>query len=328
MSDVLAFIMLGSLIFYALGAGADFGGGVWDLLATGPRAGEQRRLIERAIGPIWEANHVWLILVVVLLFAAFPPAYAAASVALHVPLTLMLIGIVLRGSAFVFRHYAAPKSWGRVFAVASTITPVFLGVTMGAVTAGVPFDGGVPAGGFFAWVGAFPFCVGLFALALFAFLAAVYLTNECDGELREDFRRRGFGAAAAVGVTALATALTVGAHAPAFRQALTHSWWSWPLQIATGFAAVAAIAAIWVRHFAAARLLAALQVALILVGWGAAQRPYLLPPHFTIAGSAAPDATLRALFWALLIGALTLFPSLIWLYRVFKRRGQPSPGAQ
>jgi len=328
MSDVLALIMLGSLVFYALGAGADFGGGVWDLLATGPRAGEQRRLIEDAIGPIWEANHVWLILVVVLLFSAFPPAYAAASVALHVPLTLMLIGIVLRGSAFVFRHYAAPKSWGRVFAVASTITPVFLGVTLGAVTAGIRFDGaddaarvvGVPSGGFFAWVGVFPFCVGLFALALFAFLAAVYLANECDGELREDFRRRALLAGATVGVTALATALTVGGHAPTFRAALTGSWWSWPLQISTGLVAVGALGAIWVRHFAAARLLAAAQVALILVGWGAAQRPYLLPPHFTIAGSAAPESTLHALFWALLIGAITLFPSLIWLYRVFKRR--------
>ena len=129
-ADWVALVMLGALVFYALGAGADFGGGVWDLLVTGPRAAEQRRLIERAIGPIWEANHVWLILVVVLLFSAFPPAYAAASVALHVPLTLLLFGVVLRGSAFVFRHYSADDAvaqhrWGRLFAIASTDTAHF-----------------------------------------------------------------------------------------------------------------------------------------------------------------------------------------------------------
>jgi cytochrome d ubiquinol oxidase subunit II len=325
MSQILAVVMLVSLIFYALGAGADFGGGVWDLLATGPRAHDQRRLIEHAIGPIWEANHVWLILTVVLLFSAFPPAYAAASVALHVPLTLLLIGIILRGSAFTFRHYTstgddAQMAWGRVFAVASTITPIFLGVTLGAITAGIRFEDGVPAGGFFAWVCAFPFCVGLFALALFAFLAAVYLANECDGELREDFRRRALGAGLAVGVMALATVLTVGSGAPQFRTALTQSWWSWPLQIVTGLCAAGALAALWVRRFAAARILAAAQVALILIGWGASQRPYLIPPHFTIDNAAAPEPTLHAIFWALLIGALTLFPSLAWLYRVFKRR--------
>jgi cytochrome d ubiquinol oxidase subunit II len=325
LAELLAVVMLIALIFYALGAGADFGGGVWDLLATGSRAGEQRRLIERAIGPIWEANHVWLILAIVLLFSAFPPAYAAASIALHVPLTLLLVGIVLRGSAFVFRHYSpddavAQLRWGRVFAVASTITPIFLGVTMGAVTAGIRFENGIPERGFFAWLDWFPFCVGFFALALFAFLAAVYLTNESDGELREDFRQRAIAAGIAVGVFALLSALTVGARAPAFRGALTQSWWSWPLQIATGLCAVGAFATLWVRRFAAARVLAALQVALILAGWGAAQRPYLIAPEFTIANTAAPEATLRAITWALAIGAVTLFPSLAYLYRVFKRR--------
>jgi cytochrome d ubiquinol oxidase subunit II len=331
MSFVLATVMLVALTAYALGAGADFGGGVWDLLATGPRAGEQRRLIEQAIGPIWEANHVWLILVVVLLFIGFPPAYAAASVALHVPLTLMLLGMVLRGSAFVFRHYSAGEKgddaraqlrWGRVFAIASTITPIFLGVVMGAVTAGIRFTGGgVPEAGFFgAWLSAFPFAVGLFALALFAFLAAVYLTNECDGALREDFRARALVAGATVGLMALLCVLAVGARAPEFRRALTGSWWSWPLQIATGAVATLALASLWVRRFAAARILAAVQVALILAGWGAAQRPYLIAPAITIDSAAAPPGTLAALLWALAVGAVTLFPSLIWLYRVFKRR--------
>src|SRR5512132_2447517 len=121
--------ILGSLVLYALFGGADFGGGVWDLLASGPRRAEQRALIERAIGPIWEANHVWLILVVVLLFAAFPPAFAAISIALHVPLTLFLVGVVFRGSAFTFRAYDdrgdhRQKRWGLLFSLASVASPI------------------------------------------------------------------------------------------------------------------------------------------------------------------------------------------------------------
>ncbi len=106
-------VMMAALVLYALLGGADFGGGVWDLLASGPRKREQRALIERVIGPIWEANHVWLILVVVLLFTAFPPAFAAISIALHVPLTLFLVGVVFRGSAFSFRSYDSRGIGGR-----------------------------------------------------------------------------------------------------------------------------------------------------------------------------------------------------------------------
>src|SRR5262245_56372673 len=137
-ADAVALVALISLIAYALLGGADFGAGVWDLLARDAR---QRDLIERAIAPIWEANHVWLVLVVVLLFSAFPPVYAAASIALHIPLSLMLLGIVLRGSAFVVRQYGplsqvSKRRWGLLFGVSSTVTPLFLGITMGAVTAG------------------------------------------------------------------------------------------------------------------------------------------------------------------------------------------------
>jgi cytochrome d ubiquinol oxidase subunit II len=130
-----------SLTLYALGGGADFGGGVWDLLARGPRAARQRELIAHAIGPIWEANHVWLILVVVLLFVCFPVAWAAISTSLHVPLTLLLVGIVLRGAAFTFRSYgdedeAGAQRWGRVFAGASVVSPVMLGTCVGAIAGG------------------------------------------------------------------------------------------------------------------------------------------------------------------------------------------------
>src|SRR5262252_3395705 len=303
--DVLiAGAMIVSLTFYALLGGADFGGGVWDLLASGPRKQAQRELIAEAIGPVWEANHVWLILVVVLLFTAFPPAFAAIAIAMHIPLTLMLIGIVLRGSAFTFRSYDrrtddAQRRWGRVFSMTSLITPVLLGVTVGAISSGrIPSEYSDFASAFVSpWLAPFPFAVGFFALALFAFLAAVYLTVEAGDEaLREDFRLR----------------------APVIRHWLTRSWWTWPLQISTAVFAVGAIYALWKRKFRRARFCAAAQATLILWGWGAAQYPYLVAPDLTIYNSAAPAITLRLVWWALLAGSVLLFPSLYYLFRVFK----------
>ncbi|HEV8320165.1 MAG TPA: cytochrome d ubiquinol oxidase subunit II [Myxococcota bacterium] len=355
--EAVAAVMLAALVLYALSGGADFGGGVWDLLAFGPRAAAQRRLVERAIAPIWEANHVWLILLVVLLFTAFPRVFAAASIALHVPLTALLIGIVLRGGAFAFRQYGPPRPeyrrrWGRVFALASAVTPVVLGVVVGAVTSGdVRLAGGVPVGGFFAsWVGVFPLSVGILTLSLFAFLAAVYLAHDAsrlarDGAgagaaaagdfapevaraLAEDFRRRALVAGAALGPAALAAALTAGPGTLHFRAALLGSPWSWPLQILTGGVALGAFAALWRRRFALARGLAAAQAALILAGWGLAQQPYLLPPDFTIRGAAAPARTLELLLAALAAGSVLLFPSLAWLYSVFSRPApRPRPRA-
>src|SRR4029077_1276730 len=127
--------------------GADFGGGVWDLLASGPRKRQQRHLVEEAIGPVWEANHVWLILAVVLLFSCFPAAFAQLSIRLHIPLSLALIGIVLRGSAFAFRSYGGlrddvQRNWGRLFAIASVVTPLLLGMAVGAVAAGAIGEAG------------------------------------------------------------------------------------------------------------------------------------------------------------------------------------------
>src|SRR5213592_3740128 len=141
LADILAGIVFLALNAYALLGGADFGGGVWGLLARGPRKQAQRDLIAHAIGPVWEANHVWLILAVVLLFTCFPPAFARLGIALHIPLSLVLIGIVLRGSAFTFWRYggetdAEQRHWAGTFAVASLITPVLLGVTVGAVASG------------------------------------------------------------------------------------------------------------------------------------------------------------------------------------------------
>ena len=212
--DLLAGAILLALTAYVLLAGADFGGGVWDLFAWGPRRERQRAVIAHAIGPVWEANHVWLILVVVLLFTCFPPAFTRIVIALHIPLTLILVGIVLRGSAFIFRSYGGDDSggqrrWGRVFAISSLVTPLLLGVAVGTIAAGrVHRPAGVSFHADFVapWLTPFGASVGAFTLALFAFLAAVYLTNE-TGEvaLREDFRRQALASGAVVFLLAMVT---------------------------------------------------------------------------------------------------------------------------
>lgn len=314
---------------YALMGGADFGGGVWDLLARGERADRQRGLIADAIGPIWEANHVWLILVIVLLFTGFPPAFARLTTVLHVPLTLMLVGIVLRGSAFTFRSYggrddATQRRWGRTFAVASVITPLLLGVVIGAIAAGrvQPVEGKSFVEAYvWPWLSPFPLAVGAMALALFAFLAAVYLTVAApDDALREDFRRRALGAAAAVFVTAFGALALAPRHAPLVAAALGGGPFALVIHLATAIAAIGAIIALWTRRFGLARVAAAGQVSLVLWGWAVAQLPWIVPPDLDLAASAAPTATLRLVLVALGLGALLLVPSLWYLFRLFGAR--------
>jgi cytochrome d ubiquinol oxidase subunit II len=325
--DALAAILALSLNAYVLFGGADFGGGVWDLLASGPRRSRQREVIAHAIGPIWEANHVWLILAIVLSFTCFPPVYARLGTVLHIPLTLMLVGIVLRGSAFTFRTYdsqhdAAQRRWGRIFASASVITPVLLGVSIGAVASGRV---GQTLQGTFTeqfvrpWLTPFAVSVGVLVLTLFAFLAAVFLTLESkDRELCEDFRRRALGSGIAVFfASALVLLLSLDA-APLVRSGLTRSPWALPLHLATGISAIAVLVALWYRQYRLARLGAGLQVSLIFWGWPLAQYPFLLPPNFTIANTAAPSSTLRLTLVVLAVGGVLLLPSLWYLFQVFK----------
>jgi cytochrome d ubiquinol oxidase subunit II len=337
-AELVAGALLVALTAYLLLGGADFGGGVWDLLASGPRKKQQRALIAEAIGPIWEANHVWLIIVVVLLFTCFPSVFARLAIMLHIPLSLMLIGIVLRGSAFSFRSHYGPghgeeagpaartsAQWGRVFASASVITPVLLGICVGAIAAGALRPPGAPGfPGFVAtfvtpWLTPFGLSVGALTLVLFAFLAAVYLTVDAKDEaLREDFRRRALVAAGVVFVVAFG-ALALSLRVPRMGPGLTTGPWAFALHAATGAAALAAIGALWWRRFRLARLAAAAQVTLIFWGWALAQYPYLVPPDLTIRGASAPRITLVLILWALVAGGLVLFPSLAYLLRVFKR---------
>jgi cytochrome d ubiquinol oxidase subunit II len=318
--DLLAAAVLAALVLYALMGGADFGGGIWDLLASGPRRREQRALVERALGPIWEANHVWLILAVVLLFTGFPGAFAAVSIGLFVPLTLLLFGIVLRGAAFTFRAYDSPSDrvqarWGLVFSASSAVTPVLLGVVVGTIASGRLRAAAPDAT---AWLAPFPLAVGAFAAALFAFLAAAYLAVEAEGPLRDDFRRRAGVAGAAVFACAAVAAALSWREAPVVFAGLTARGFSVPLHLATGAAAVTAFVALWKGAVRLARAAAAAQVALVVVGWGVSQHPYLVVPDLTVAGAAAPRATLVPLLWALAAGAALLFPALYLLFRVFK----------
>lgn len=325
--NLVAGVMVVALNAYVLFGGADFGGGVWDLLASGRRRAEQRALIADAIGPIWEANHVWLILVVVLLFSCFPPAFAQLMTVLHIPLTLMLIGIVLRGSAFTFRTYDSQRDevqrrWGRVFAIASTITPVLLGICVGAIAQGrtaVNLTTNSPVDVFIrSWATPFAFGVGALTLALFAYLAAVYLTVEArDRDLEDDFRARALGALATATVVALAVLLLAGRDAPQMK-ALVTARWALPLHVAAAIAAAVTAWALWARRYRLARITAAAQVSCILWGWAVAQFPFIIPPSMTITGTAAPAVTLRLVLWTLLAGGLVLFPSLFYLFRVFK----------
>jgi cytochrome d ubiquinol oxidase subunit II len=315
--EVVAGIIVLALNAYVLTGGADYGGGLWDLLASGDRRRQQRELIAESIAPIWEANHVWLIVVVVMLFTAFPAAFGTLGTVLHVPLTLLLIGIVLRGSAFVFRSYGPANGvessrWGRAFAIASVVSPLLLGTVIGAVATGDVGRASTRIGGasfasvFLApWLAPFPIAVGLFALALFAFLAAVYLTVDARSpELRDDFRRRALSAAVAVFVLA-GVALVLSRDA-----------------------AVTALMCLWRRAFRAARMAAAAQVSLILWGWALAQFPFVIPDTLPIRQAAAPRVTLELLVIGLAIGAIVLLPSLRYLFRTFKSesaRGASEP---
>jgi len=326
LETIIAAVMISALIIYALLGGADYGCGVWDLFAFGRRAPAQRALVADAIGPVWEANHVWLILVIVVLFTAFPPAFAAISTALHIPLTLLLIGIVLRGTTFTFRAHDVKRDdvqrrWSLVFSIASIITPLLLGIVLGAIASGtIRVENGVVVSGFFKpWLAPFPFAVGFFALSLFAFLAAVYLTVETsDHALQDDFRLRALIAGIAVGILALTVFILAGTGAPSVRAGISRSWWALALHLVTAAFAIGAFYALWTRKYRVARFCAVAQVTLILVGWALAQFPYLVEPDMTIYSAAAPRATLQLLIIALAAGVLVLFPSYYYLFRIFK----------
>lgn len=319
-----AALALGGLIAYVLLGGADFGGGVWDFLASGPRREQQREAIENALAPVWEANHVWLIFVIVLLFTCFPGGYAALCTGLFIPMHVVLLGIVLRGAAFVFRKYGAMtggetramRLWDLTFGGASVISPLLLGMSFGAITSGaVRAEASTTSN--LPWISPYSLGCGFLALSTCAYLAAVYLVVETDGEVREDFRKR----AVATGTTTAALAALV--LLLAYREAhwfveQLFSLRSLPI-VVVGIGCFAASAlAVFRRHYLLSCVCAIAEVIALLIGWGVAHREFIVYPDFPLVTSAAPSAMLRFVLISTLFGLLLLVPSLVFLMRVFK----------
>lgn len=321
-----ALALLGLMAYVALG-GADFGGGVWDLFATGPRRRAQQELIARAMGPVWEANHVWLIFVLVVLFTCFPVGYAVLMEALFWPLHVVLAGIMLRGAAFVFRHYGPGdgdtlishhNAWGAVFGVASVVSPLLMGWSFGIVTAGdvrVDAEGVVTTRGLFLSI--YPLACGLLALATCAYLGAVYLVIEAPEELKPDFRVR----AVLAGTVMAALAFIVLVSARTDAGWLWDQLWSerarWVLA-AGGVAFAGSAVAVFSRWDRMARVLAVGQTTLMLLGWGMAHRDFLLFPDVPLTRAMAPESTLLFMLIAAGAGMVVLVPSLWLLFWVFK----------
>jgi cytochrome d ubiquinol oxidase subunit II len=333
---LLALIVLWwGLVAYAVLGGADFGAGVWDLLAFGKQGERQRKLINHALGPVWEANHTWLIFLIVGLFNVFPPAFAALSTALFVPFSIVLIGIVLRGAAFIFSYYAVNAQgpfavwWGRVFSVTSLITPFFLGASAAAVASGklLAPDGTASAALFASWTSPFALTIGAMAVVLCATLAAVYLTVEASGEKDEELAEQYCSRALISGaVTAVLGALGLffsTQDAPLLWSGLlSHAL---PVVIATMIVGLATAITLFQRRYRLARVLIIVEAAFLLSSWGLSQYPYIIPPRFTIDNSANAPNVIVILLISIGIGLLILIPSLYYLFSVFKL-SLPTPG--
>jgi cytochrome d ubiquinol oxidase subunit II len=322
-ADVLVVVLVCGLTAYALLAGADFGGGLWDLLARGRDAAAQRALVSASLGPVWEANHVWLIFVVVGLFSGFPAAFGVVGSTLQVPLIGALLGIVLRGAAYVYRSYGAGAAgpdhwWGRVFATSSVLTPFWLGVAGAALATGdlARDDPLAPLRSGFGLV------CGLFTVAVTAFLAAVYLCRDAarspaTAHLVAGLRRRALVAATVAGLLAGVLLPLLWSDAPAVADRFAAR--SVPLAAASAVGGLAAIMFVWRGCFVAARLAAGVAVAGVLWGWAVAQYPDLVVGQATVDSAAAPAANIRALLIATGCGMAVIVPSLVALFRLFDR---------
>jgi cytochrome bd ubiquinol oxidase subunit II len=311
---------------YAVFGGADFGAGFWDLAAGGTERGlRPRALIADAIGPVWEANHTWLIFDLVIVWTAFPPAFAAIMSTLFVPLSLAALGIVLRGAAFAFRPVATGLSGrraaGAVFAASSVITPFFLGAAGGAIASGRVPVGNAAGDAFAAWLNPTSALIGVLAIATCAYLAAVLLVADArrraDPELVDYFRRRAITAAVVAGALALAGIGVLRADAPSLADELTSR--GWPFIAASGI--LGTIVLVLLRRGAprVTRALAAGAIVAIVWGWGVAQYPAILPGSLSLADAAAPAGSLAALIVVFVVAALVIGPSLAFLYRLDDR---------
>jgi cytochrome bd ubiquinol oxidase subunit II len=326
-------ILLTGVVLYTVFGGADFGGGIWDLFAFGPRAEDQRKEIARAIGPIWEANHVWLIFVIVLTFSIYPPVFSTISTALYVPLSLILVGITMRGGAFVFRAYASDVAparavLGRVFAVASVFTPIILGMCAGAVASGDirVVDGDVVSSLWKPWLSPFPIVIGFLALTVCAYLAAVYLCVETTGPLQEDFRTRALLTGAVFTALSIIALPLTRSQAPVIWTGMIEREIVTVVPFAVAFAAISGLAVLK-RRFRLARIAAVAWVVMIIAGWALAQYPYLVVPDLTVTNAAASRAMMVVALWTYVVGAILLIPALWLLFALFKGKNPAKTGA-
>jgi cytochrome d ubiquinol oxidase subunit II len=320
LATVVAAIMFVGVIAYAVFAGADFGCGVWDLTAGDSKRGARMRsLIDDSIGPVWEANHVWLIFVFVYMWTAFPRAFAALCETLFVPLTLAGFGIVLRGSAFAFRklapNVAQARLFGATFAASSVLTPFFFGAVVGAVASGrVPLDGSGDR--WRSWVTDASFVGGVLAVLTSAFLAAVFLTAEAarqgDLDMVAACRRRALAAGAVTGLAALVGIVPLHDDAPMLFDRLTGR--ALPVVALSGAAGLTALALLWRERPKAARIAAVVAVASVVAGWGLAQHPWILVDAARIDDVAGARPTLWSLVGVFGLAAVTVLPALGYLF--------------
>jgi cytochrome bd ubiquinol oxidase subunit II len=325
--ELTAGVLVAGLTAYAVLGGADFGAGFWDLTAGGAQRGARvRGLVKRSMGPVWEANHVWLIFILVVFWTAFPEAFGAVMSTLYVPLFGAAVGIIFRGAAFALRGEAATIGEARVlgatFALSSVLVPFFFGATIGAIVSGqVPAP---PGGGdaIDSWTNLTSIYVGLLAVATGAYLAAVFLAADAVRaelpDLVRAFRARALGAAAVAGALAIGGIFVVRDDAPDLYDGLT-SGLGLVCVIGSVIAGAVTVALLWRGSFGPARLSSAAAVGAVIVGLGLAQEPDLLPGVLTIEEAAASNDTLIPLLGCVVLAAVILVPSLSLLYRLTLR---------
>jgi cytochrome bd ubiquinol oxidase subunit II len=328
-SDVLLSILWLALIIYTVTGGADFGGGMLELFAVGKSGVRQDALIDESMDPVWEANHVWLIFLLVVFFTASPPVFAAINVILFIPLLLALIGIVLRGSSFAFRMHGIIKRsqtvriLSRIFSVASAMTPFFLALAAAAIASGaihIQNKSQIVTNTGSYWLTPFTVTIGAMALTLCVTIAAIYLTVEAtsrgDTELAEAFRRRGLIAGALTAALGLLGLILSPSEASFLWNAmLDHAI---PLVIVTMLIGLAAAAALWFKRYGWARILIVAEAAFLLISWGVSQFPYLIPPDVKVENAASPQETQTLLLVGIIIALIIVVPSLWFLFYVFK----------
>ena len=325
LADAAAIILWAGVTFYALFGGADFGGGFWDLVAGGAERGERpRATIQRSLTPVWEANHVWLIFILVVLWTAFPSAFYAVMTTLYVPITIAAFGIILRGSGFAFRKsiegLSGRRAAGATFAISSLLTPFFMGAVVGAIAAGnVPADGNGDA--FSSWLQPLPLLIGAMFVVGGAYLAAIFLVGDArragESDMERYFERRALGAAVVAGALAVAGLFLLDSEAGYVHDRLLDQ--GLPLVILSLVCGAAAIAVLIRGGRRPLRPLAGTAFVAVIWGWAVAQFPYLLPTSLRIDQAAAPDATLIVVLIVFGVAAVLVLPSLGLLYTLAQK---------